>query len=97
MHISYFPDIHFVEILNFCKTKCNLPLLQNQKIEKNTDSIPRCATPIPRCATLISHSNLSIFRIKSFLSLPRLLLEQVMKPFLANIAKEGKLHFLQIV
>jgi hypothetical protein len=90
MHISYFPDIHFVEILNFCKTKCNLPLLQNQKIEKNTDSIPRCAT-------LISHSNLSIFRIKSFLSLPRLLLEQVMKPFLANIAKEGKLHFLQIV
>ncbi len=28
---------------------------------------------------------LSIFRIKAFLSLPPLLLEQVMKPFLANI------------
>jgi hypothetical protein len=62
----------------FVKKKSNLPLLQNQKIEKNTDSIPRCAT-------LISHSNLSIFRIKAFLSSPRLLLEQVMKAFQANI------------
>ncbi len=78
MHISYFPDIYFGEILDFRKKKCNFPILQNKKIEKNTDSIPRCAT-------LISHSNLSIFTIKAFLSLPRLLLEQMMKPFLANI------------